>query len=92
LKDKGELMLNDKQSDYIKKWKSKNPEYKSIPDTTLYAKIITKFPDAQEKYGNIGDKSALRRFAEFPLNIAKTTADTILDTAYTYKDRMDATK
>jgi hypothetical protein len=60
LQDKGELMLNDKQSDYIKKWKAKNPEYKSIPDTTLYAKIITKFPAAQEKYGNI-NQVALNR-------------------------------
>jgi hypothetical protein len=33
-----------------------------------------------EKYGNIGDKSALRRFAELPINMGKTLVDTTLDT------------
>lgn len=36
LKEKGELMLNDKQSDYIKRVKEKYPDYKTVPDAILY--------------------------------------------------------
>lgn len=56
LKDKGELKLNKKQSDYIKRYKEKYPNYAPIPDVNLYAKIIQKHPEAMEKYGNIGEK------------------------------------
>ncbi len=36
LKQNNELFLNDKQTDYIKRFKEKYPDYSSVPDTILY--------------------------------------------------------
>lgn len=36
LKRNSKLILNDKQSEYIKRFKAKYPDYASVPDATLY--------------------------------------------------------
>lgn len=64
LQEKGELMLNNKQSEYIKRVKQQYPDYKTVPDAILYGKMILADEKLMEKYGNIGDKSALRRFQD----------------------------
>lgn len=53
LKQKGEYELNEKQSDYIKRFKTKNPDYKNVPDVILYSKIILADPKRMDEYGNV---------------------------------------
>lgn len=49
LEQKGEYQLNQKQSDYIKRFKTKNPSYENVPDVILYSKIILADPKRQEE-------------------------------------------
>lgn len=61
LKQKGGLQLNQKQTEYVQRYKKNLPQYANVPDALLFGRIIMKYPEAQEKYGNIGDKSLLKR-------------------------------
>lgn len=86
LKQKGRLELNQKQSEYIKRYKTKFPDYANVPDVNLYAKIIQKHPEAMDKYGNIGDKGFLQNLVETPFNIAKSGAETVQRYADRYSE------
>ena len=66
--------MNDKQSDYIKKFKQKYPDYSSVPDVSLYSKIILAEPKAMQTYGNIGEKTFMQRLRETPMNVVESLA------------------
>lgn len=87
LEQKGEFQLNDKQTEYIRKFKAKYPDYANVPDVSLYSKIILAEPKAQEQYGNIGEKSFLSRIAWLPLAIAKTGSDAIMEAQDVFQER-----
>jgi hypothetical protein len=87
LKEKWELKLNAKQSEYIKRYKQKLPEYASIPDAILYGRIIIKYPEAMEKYGNIGERSFLNRVVNLPLDIAKAGAEWVNEAIVKWEER-----
>lgn len=61
LKNNNELFLNDKQTDYIKRFKIKYPDYQNVPDAILYGKVILTDPKTMDKYGNIGEKTFMQR-------------------------------
>lgn len=67
LQDKGMLQLDWAQSNYIKRFKTKFPEYQAVPDVILYGKVILADPKTEEKYGNINKKIASKMdLAEVP--------------------------
>jgi hypothetical protein len=45
----------------VQRYKKNLPQYANVPDALLFGRIIMKYPEAQEKYGNIGEKSLLKR-------------------------------
>lgn len=77
LKNNNELFLNDKQTDYIKRFKEKYPDYSNAPDAILYWKILLADPKVQEKYGNIGEKTFLQNALELPYKIGKAGEEAI---------------
>jgi hypothetical protein len=86
LQDKGELFLNDKQTDYIKRVKEKYPDYENVPDTTLYGKMILADEKLMEKYGNIGEKTFMQRLGTATIWSITDTADAIREWVDAYKD------
>lgn len=77
LKEKGLFELSDKQSSFIKGLKEKHPEYKNVNDASLYSKLLLADDAVREKYGNIGEKSFIRRLYEMPLSIAQSGGEAI---------------
>ncbi len=87
LKQKGGLQLNQKQTEYVQRYKKNLPQYANVPDALLFGRIIMKYPEAQEKYGNIGEKSLLKRIVWLPLDIAKTGSDAIMEAQNVFDER-----
>lgn len=86
LKNNNELFLNDKQTDYIKRFKEKYPDYSNAPDAILYWKILLADPKVQEKYGNIGEKSFLKRLGDATLWNIVALSDAAQEWVQAYKD------
>lgn len=69
--------MNDKQSDYIKKFKQKYPDYSSVPDVSLYSKIILAEPKAMQTYGNIGERTAGDKFRDITMGNIEAVGDAL---------------
>lgn len=55
------MELDDRQKDYIKRFKAKYPDYANVPDINLYVKNIQADPKIMEKYGSIGEDIELTK-------------------------------
>jgi hypothetical protein len=87
LEQKWEFQLNDKQTEYIRKFKAKYPDYANVPDVSLYSKIILAEPKAMEQYGNIGNKTLLQRVAQLPAELGKTGGNAIMEAQDNFSER-----
>lgn len=92
LQERGELALNDKQSDYIKRFKTKFPSYETMSDPILYGKVILENPKTMEKYGNIGDKSAIKRFRDLTVGSVVDIWEAVMEGIDDYQDYQNAYK
>lgn len=87
LKQKGQLQLNQKQTEYVQRYKKNLPQYANVPDALLFWRIIMKYPEAQEKYGNIGQKWIIESIVGLPLAMAKTGSDAIMEAQDVFTER-----
>lgn len=79
LKEKGMYKLNSKQTDYITRFKAKNPAYKNVPDTILYSKIILADPKREEEYGNVGMKPVTRRLFDLSVGSVRDFGESLME-------------